>query len=87
MVSPVSSASRPRASRCSAALYSEAVEKIGRQAVVLRHLEAALQILVDGVPMPPRFPLELLPTPKEIAGIEVYDGPATGPHVVDVRAG
>jgi hypothetical protein len=29
--------------------------------------------------MPPRFPLELLPTPKEIAGIEVYDGPATVP--------
>lgn len=27
----------------------------------------------------PRFPLELLPTPKEIAGIEVYDGPATVP--------
>ena len=39
----------------------------------------AMQILVDGVPMPPRFPLELLPTPKEIAGIEVYDGPATVP--------
>jgi hypothetical protein len=39
----------------------------------------ALQLVVDGVPMPPRFPLELLPTPKEIAGIEVYDGPATVP--------
>ena len=39
----------------------------------------AMQILVDGVPMPPRFPLELLPTPKEIAGIEVYSGPATIP--------
>jgi hypothetical protein len=39
----------------------------------------AMQIVVDGVPMPPRFPLELLPTPKEIAGIEVYDGPATVP--------
>lgn len=39
----------------------------------------AMQIVVDGVPMPPRFPLELLPTPREIAGIEVYDGPATVP--------
>lgn len=39
----------------------------------------AMQIVVDNVPMPPRFPLELLPTPREIAGIEVYDGPATVP--------
>lgn len=39
----------------------------------------AMQIVVDGVPMPPRFPLELLPTPREIAGIEVYNGPATVP--------
>ena len=39
----------------------------------------ALQIVVDGVPMPPRFPLALLPTPREIAGIEVYNGPATVP--------
>src|SRR5262249_18404363 len=39
----------------------------------------AMQIVVDGIPMPPRFPLELLPNPKEIAGIEVYDGPATVP--------
>ena len=39
----------------------------------------AMQIVIDGVPMPPRFPLELLPTPKEIAGIEVYSGPATIP--------
>jgi hypothetical protein len=39
----------------------------------------AMQIVVDGVPMPPRFPLELLPTPRELAGIEVYNGPATVP--------
>jgi hypothetical protein len=39
----------------------------------------AMQIVIDNIPMPPRFPLELLPTPKEIAGIEVYDGPATVP--------
>ena len=39
----------------------------------------AMQVVIDGVPMPPRFPLELLPTPREIAGIEVYSGPATTP--------
>ncbi len=39
----------------------------------------AVQIVVDNVPMPPRFPLELLPNPREIAGIEVYSGPATVP--------
>jgi hypothetical protein len=39
----------------------------------------AMQIVIDGVPMPPRFPLELLPTPRDIAGIEVYNGPATVP--------
>lgn len=39
----------------------------------------AIQIVIDNVPMPARFPLELLPTPKEIAGIEVYNGPATVP--------
>jgi len=39
----------------------------------------AMQIVVDGVPMPPRFPLELLPTPREIAGFEVYAGAATVP--------
>ncbi len=39
----------------------------------------AMQIVVDGVPMPPRFPLEMLPNPRDIAGIEVYSGPATVP--------
>lgn len=39
----------------------------------------AMQVVIDGVPMPPRFPLELLPNPREIAGIEVYSGPATVP--------
>jgi hypothetical protein len=39
----------------------------------------AMQIVVDGVPMPPRFPLELLPTPREIAGFEIYAGAATVP--------
>lgn len=39
----------------------------------------AMAVLIDGQPMPPRFPLELLPTPKDIAGIEVYSGPASVP--------
>lgn len=39
----------------------------------------AMQIVIDNVPMPPRFPLEMLPTPREIAGIEVYSGPASVP--------
>ncbi len=39
----------------------------------------AMQIVIDGVPMPPRFPLELLPNPRELAGIEIYSGPATVP--------
>ena len=50
----------------------------------------AMQVVIDGVPMPPRFPLELLPTPKEIAGIEIYNGPATVPAQfsgVDRRCG
>lgn len=50
----------------------------------------AMQVVIDGVPMPPRFPLELLPTPKDIAGIEVYAGAATIPPQfsgVDRRCG
>lgn len=39
----------------------------------------AMQVVLDGVPMTRAFPLELLPTPKDIAGIEVYDGAATVP--------
>jgi len=39
----------------------------------------AMQVVIDGIPMPPRFPLELLPNPKEIAGIEIYSGAATVP--------
>lgn len=40
----------------------------------------AMAVVIDGIPMPPRFPLELLPTPREIAGIEVYSGPSTTPQ-------
>lgn len=50
----------------------------------------AMAIVIDGVPMPARFPLEMLPTPREIAGIEVYAGAATVPAQfsgVDRRCG
>ena len=50
----------------------------------------AMQVVIDGVPMPARFPLELLPTPKEIAGFEIYNGAATVPPQfsgVDRRCG
>jgi hypothetical protein len=38
-----------------------------------------MQIVVDGVVMPTGYDIELLPSPKELAGIEVYAGPATIP--------
>lgn len=50
----------------------------------------AMAIMIDGVPMPPRFPLEMLPPPRDIAGIEVYSGAATLPAQfsgVDRRCG
>jgi hypothetical protein len=39
----------------------------------------AVQVVVDNVPMPREFDVELLPRPKEIAGIEVYAGPSGVP--------
>lgn len=38
-----------------------------------------VQIVVDNVPMPAEVDVELLPRPKEVAGIEVYGGPAGVP--------
>jgi hypothetical protein len=38
----------------------------------------AMQVLVDDVPMPPRFPLALLPHPRDLARIEVHAGEARG---------
>ncbi len=38
-----------------------------------------MQVMLDGAPLPTGFPMELLPSPKEVAGIEVYSGPATVP--------
>lgn len=39
----------------------------------------AMQILLDGIVLPRNFNLELLPPPKQLAGIEVYNGAATVP--------
>lgn len=39
----------------------------------------ATQVIVDNVQMPHEIDVELLPRPKEIAGIEVYAGPAGAP--------
>lgn len=38
-----------------------------------------MQVIVDDVAMPTPFDLDLLPSPKEIAGIELYTGPAVIP--------
>jgi hypothetical protein len=39
----------------------------------------AMQVVVDNVPMPRRFPLEMLPPTRDLAGIEVYAGAASVP--------
>ena len=41
--------------------------------------ECAMTVLTDGVQMPKPFDLNLMPPPREIAGIEVYAGSATVP--------
>ena len=38
-----------------------------------------MQVVVDNVQMPSGFPMDLLPPPKMISGIEVYAGAATAP--------
>jgi hypothetical protein len=37
------------------------------------------QVLLDGIPMPAAFDLDLLPPPSTLAGIEVYVGAASIP--------
>jgi len=39
----------------------------------------ATQVIVDNIPMPHEVDVELLPRPKEVAGIEVYGGPSGAP--------
>lgn len=46
-----------------------------------------MRVFVDGVPMPTPFDLDLLPSPLELAGIEVYASPATVPLEFKVSAG
>lgn len=38
-----------------------------------------VQVIVDNVPMPREIDVDLLPRPKEIAGVEVYGGPSGTP--------
>ena len=38
-----------------------------------------MQVYLDQVPLPSPFNLDLLPTPKDLAGIEVYAGASTIP--------
>jgi hypothetical protein len=38
-----------------------------------------MQVVVDNMPMQTPFNLDMLPSPRNIAGIEVYNGPATIP--------
>ncbi|HEY4217354.1 MAG TPA: carboxypeptidase regulatory-like domain-containing protein [Gemmatimonadaceae bacterium] len=38
-----------------------------------------MQVYLDQVPLPTPFNLDLLPSPKQLAGIEIYSGPATIP--------
>lgn len=49
-----------------------------------------LQVILDGIILPRNFNLDLLPPPKQVAGIEVYTGAATVPPQfggVDRRCG
>ena len=39
----------------------------------------SMQVILDGIVLPRFFNLDLLPSPKQIAGIEVYSGAATVP--------
>ena len=38
-----------------------------------------MQVYIDAVAMPTPFSLDLLPPPNNLAGIEMYTGPATTP--------
>ena len=45
----------------------------------LKNPSCSMQVVIDGIPQSIPYNLELLPSPKELAGIEVYAGPATIP--------
>ena len=38
-----------------------------------------MQFLIDGIPLPAGFPMSILPAPRDVAGVEVYSGPASVP--------
>ena len=38
-----------------------------------------MAVFLDNVPLPTPFNLDLLPPPRDLAGIEVYNGPSTSP--------
>ncbi len=38
-----------------------------------------MQFLLDGIPLPAGFPMTLLPAPRDVAGVEIYSGPASVP--------
>ena len=57
---------------------------------VLVPVSCPMRVVVDDVLMPTPFDLTLLPSPREIAGIELYTGPATIPvryNGLDARCG
>ena len=45
----------------------------------LKNPDCFMQVVIDGIPQAIPYNLELLPSPKELAGIEVYAGPSTIP--------
>ncbi len=53
-------------------------------------VECYMQVIVDDVHLPTPTDLTLLPSPREIAGMELYTGPATLPvryNGLDARCG
>ncbi len=52
---------------------------LGKRGGGIMQGECAMTVLTDGVQMPKPFDLNLLPPPRDIAGIEVYAGSATVP--------
>ena len=45
----------------------------------LKNPNCFMQVVIDGIPQAIPYNLELLPPPRELAGIEVYAGPSTIP--------
>ena len=56
-----------------------AVNRRGAGDVIGATKDCFMNVVVDGIPMPTPFNLDDLPSPKDLAGIEVYAGAATIP--------